>query len=68
MEKGRVFTSLNIKKWGLLAYDHSYFEQIVECCLTQGLYSSWFKIGFMDTGRKMVTLCAGKLALRQIKP
>lgn len=64
---GRVFTSLGIKEWGLLTYEHSYFEQIAECCLTWGFYSSWFKTGFMDIGRKMVMFCVGKLVLRKIK-
>lgn len=33
-EKGGVFTSLSIKRWDLLTYELSYFEQVVECCLT----------------------------------
>ena len=64
---GRFFTSLNIKEWGLLTYEHSYFEQIVESCLTWGFDSSWFKTGFMDIERKMVMFCVGKLVLRKIK-
>ena len=60
-------TSLSIKEWGLLTYAHSYFEQIAECCLTWGFYSSWFKTGFMDMGRKMVMFCVGKLVPRKIK-
>ena len=64
---GRFFTSLSIKEWGLLTYEHSYFEQIVESCLTWGLDSSWFKTRFMDIERKMVMFCVGKLVRRKIK-
>lgn len=38
-EKGRVFTSVSIKRWDLLAYVLSYFEHVVECCLTHDFYS-----------------------------
>lgn len=66
--RNRKETSLSMKRWDLLAYNLSYSEQVMEYCLTQGFYLSWFKHGFMDTGRKMVKFCAGKLALRKIKP
>lgn len=65
--RNRKETSLRIKRWDLLAYNLSYSEQVMECCLTQSFYLSWSKPGFMDTGRKMMKFCAGKLALRKIK-
>lgn len=51
-----------------MAYNLSYFEQVVECCLILDFDSSWFKPGLIDIGRKMVKFCIGKLALRKIKP